>query len=101
VAAVFASDTGEAVVQDASIEITVNHPFDMGTKKTILFGKTVVIDLFKSLKMIFTTLIILRFLWLSGAIFRRDVRHDWKEAWIPAGVDFPEEIFPGTRSRSP
>lgn len=67
-AAVFASDPGEAMAQDAAIEKTVNHPFDVGTKEAILFGKTVVIDLFKRLKMILDTLIILRFLWLSRAI---------------------------------
>ena len=58
-AAVFASYPGEAVMEDAAIEITVNHPFDIGTKKAIPFGKTVVVNLFKSLEMILNTLIIL------------------------------------------
>ena len=48
----FASDPGEAVMEDAAIKITVNHPFDIGTKKAIPFGKTVVVNLFKSLEMI-------------------------------------------------
>ena len=68
-AAVFASHPGEAIMEDAAIEVTVNDPFDIRTQKTILFGKTVVVDLFKSLEMIFNTLIILRFLWLARAIF--------------------------------
>jgi predicted DCC family thiol-disulfide oxidoreductase YuxK len=75
-AAVFASDPGKAVMEDAAIEVTVNDHFDIRTKKAILFGKTVVIDLFKSLKMILHTLKILRFPWLSRAIYRRDVGHD-------------------------
>ena len=57
--AVFASNSGKAVMEDAAIEVTVNNHFDIRTQKTILFGKTVVIDLFKSLKMILNTLIIL------------------------------------------
>jgi len=51
VAAVFAPDSGEAVMEDAAIKVTVNDHFDIRTKKAILFRKTVVIDLFKSLKM--------------------------------------------------
>jgi hypothetical protein len=76
VAAVFASDPGESVIEDAAIEITVNDHFDIRTKKAILFGKTVVINLFKSLKMILNALIILRFRWLPRAIYRRDIGHE-------------------------
>ena len=75
-AAVFASDSGEAIMEDAAIEITANNQFDIGTKETILFGKTVIVDLFKSLKMLLNTLIILRYLWFPRAIFRRDVGHN-------------------------
>ncbi len=69
-------DPGKAVMEDAAIEVTVNNLFDIRTQKTILFGKTVVIDLSKSLEMILNTLIILRFLWLARAIYRRDIGHD-------------------------
>ena len=41
---------GEAVVEDAAIEVTVDDHFDIRTKKAILFGKTVVVDLLKFLK---------------------------------------------------
>ncbi len=74
-AALFASDPGEAVMKDAAIEITVNQPFDIGTKKAIPFGKTVVVNLFKSLEMIHNTLIILRILWLARTINRRNIEH--------------------------
>lgn len=74
-AAVFASHPGEAFMEDAAIEITVNDPFDIRPQKTVMFGKTVVVDLFKSLKMIFNTLKIFRFLWLSRAIYRKDIGH--------------------------
>ena len=67
-ATIFASHPGKTIMQDAAIEITKNDHFDIRTKKTILFGKTVVVNLFKSLKMILNTLIILRFLWLSRVI---------------------------------
>jgi len=36
----------------------------------------IIVYLLKSLKMILNTLIILRFLWLSRAVYRRDVGHD-------------------------
>ena len=48
-------------------ELLITH-FDIRRKKAILFGKTVVVNLFKSLEMILNTLIILRFLWLSRSI---------------------------------
>ena len=67
-AAVFASNSGEAVMEDAAIEVTVDDHFDIRRKKAILFGKTVVVNLFKSLEIILNTLIILRFLWLSRSI---------------------------------
>ena len=75
-AAIFASQPGIAVMEDAAIEITLNDHCSIRTQKTVMFGKTVVVDLFKSLKMIFNTLIILRFLWLSRAIYGGDVAHD-------------------------
>ena len=34
----------------AAIEVTVDDHFDIRTKKAILFGKTVVVDLLKFLK---------------------------------------------------
>jgi hypothetical protein len=89
--AVFASDSGEAVMEDATIEVTVNDHFDVRTKKSILFGKTVVVNLFKSLEMILNTLIILRFLWLSRAIYGGDVGHDRFSLGSQSGM--PDKIY--------
>ena len=63
-------------MEDAAIEVAIDDLPHIRPKKTILFGKAVVVNLFKSLKMILNTLIILRFQWLSRAICRRDVGHD-------------------------
>ena len=52
-------DPGKAVMENAAIEVTVNDHFGIRTKKAILFGKTVVINLLESLKMTLNTLIIL------------------------------------------
>jgi len=60
-------------MENAAIKVTVNHPFDIGTKKAILFGKTVVVNLFKSLEMILNALIIWRLLWLSRSVYGGDV----------------------------
>ena len=46
-------------------------PFEIGTKKNILFGKTVVVNLFNSLEIILNALIIFRVLWLLRAIYKR------------------------------
>jgi hypothetical protein len=57
-AAVIASDPGEAVMEDAAIEITINYLFNIRTKKTILFGKTVVVNLLELFKMVLNALVI-------------------------------------------
>ena len=49
--------------------------------KTRLFGKTIVVNLFKSVKMILNTLIIWRFLWLLQEICRRDFGHGPSQSW--------------------
>ena len=90
-AAVFASDPGESVMENAAIEITVNDHFDIRTKKTILLGKTVVVNLFKYLKMILNTLIIQRLLWLARSIYRRNVGHD--RFSFKSGSRIPNEIY--------
>jgi len=91
VTAVFASNPGEAVMENAAIEVTVNDPFDIRTKKSILFGKTVVVNLFKSLKMLLNALIILRVLWFSMAIYRRDIGHVRFSVGSKSGM--PDKIY--------
>jgi hypothetical protein len=90
-AAVFASDPGEAVVENAAIEVTADDHFDIRTKKDILFGKTIVVNLFKSLKMILNTPIVLGFLWLSRAIYGRDIGHD--QFSFGSQSRMPDEIY--------
>ena len=58
-AAVFASDPGKAVMEDSAIEVSVNDPFDIRTKKAILFSETVVVDVFQRFKVVFNALVIL------------------------------------------
>jgi hypothetical protein len=82
VAAVFASDPGEAVVEDAAIEVTVDDHFDIRTKKAILFGKTVVIDPLKFLEVIFNASIILGVLRFPGAVYGSNVRHNLSTSWL-------------------
>jgi hypothetical protein len=43
--AVFTLHTGETVVQVAAVEVSVNHPSDLGPPKSILPGVMLVIDL--------------------------------------------------------
>jgi hypothetical protein len=57
-------------MDDAAIEKTINYQVDIRTKKKILFGETVVINLFKSLKIILKRLII------PSVCFARGVREE-------------------------
>jgi hypothetical protein len=46
-------------VEDAAIQIAVDHLFHIGTEETVLGGKALVIDLLKFLKMILNAMVIL------------------------------------------
>ena len=58
-AAIATSDTGKAIMQDAAIQVSVNHLPDIGAEKAAFFGKMIFVNLFQGLKMIFHALIIL------------------------------------------
>jgi hypothetical protein len=60
--AVSASDTSKSIMQDAAIEIAVNHLLNMMAKKAVMLLKALLIDLLKYFKMVFDTLIMLRLL---------------------------------------
>jgi hypothetical protein len=90
-AAVFASNSGEAVMENAAIEVTVDDHFDIRRKKAILFGKTVVVNLFKSLVMILNTLIILRIMWFTWLINWRRVGHG--PFFLKRDEDMPDSLY--------
>ena len=50
---ILAFNAGKAVVEDATIKITVNNLLHIWPKKTVLLGKTLVINLLKRLEMVF------------------------------------------------
>ena len=62
-------------MEDATIKITVNDLFHIGSEKAILLSKTLIIDPLKFFKVILNALIILRFLGFSRAIYGGDVGH--------------------------
>ena len=98
VATVFAFNAGETIVEDAAIEVTANDHFDIRAKKTISFGKTVVVNLFKSLKMILNALVILGILRFARAVCGRNIRHALNASWLTGGGGFLGCACPGTRS---
>lgn len=75
---VTASHSSKAVVEDATIKVAVNYLSYIWAEKAIQTGKALIIDLFKFFKMILNTLIVLRVLRFSRAIYRRDVGHGLK-----------------------
>ena len=67
-AAIPAFHPGKAVVEDAAVEVPVNHLFHIGSEKAILLGKAIVIDPLQFFKMVLYTLIILGVLWFAGLV---------------------------------
>ncbi|PIP48345.1 MAG: hypothetical protein COX16_01295 [Deltaproteobacteria bacterium CG23_combo_of_CG06-09_8_20_14_all_51_20] len=57
-ATVAAPDTGEAIMQNAAIEKPVNNLSHIRLEEPILFRKTLVLDLFKSLEVVLHALIV-------------------------------------------
>ena len=57
-------------MQDAAVQVSIDDLLYVGPKKTILFGKALIIDLLQRLKVVFNALIILRLLRLAGPIDR-------------------------------
>ena len=47
VTAISTSDTGKPTAKDATIKVAVNYLSYIGAEKAILFGKALIIDLFK------------------------------------------------------
>jgi len=66
---------GKAIIQDATIKVTINHLLHIGPEEAILPGKGFIIDLSRGFKMFFKTLIISRFLRFAGPINSRSTGH--------------------------
>ena len=69
-------DPGKAIVQDATIEITVNDPFYIRTEEALFVGKALIIDLLQGFEMVLTTLIILRVLGFARLVYGRGRGHN-------------------------
>lgn len=50
---------GKSIFQDSTVKVAVYDVFHIRPQKAILLGEAIIIDLFKCLKVIFDTLIIL------------------------------------------
>ena len=70
VTAVSTFDPCKAIMEDASVQETVNHLFHIGPEKAVPGCEPIVIGLLQRLKVILNTLIVLRLLWLSGPVDR-------------------------------
>ncbi len=76
-AAVLASHTGKAVMQNPAVQVTVNHLLDIRTIKSILPLKLVLIDLLERFKMVLNALVIWSALGIALPVnrFRHEYRH--------------------------
>jgi len=73
--AIFAFNTGKAIMEDATVKITINDLSHIGPEKAILLGKVLIVDLFQRFKIVLNALIILRVLWFAGLVYGRRVGH--------------------------
>jgi hypothetical protein len=72
-------DPYEAIMEDATVKITINDLSDIGPKKAILLGKALIPAAagVKRLEMVFNKLVILRILWFTRKIYGRGIGHGW------------------------
>jgi hypothetical protein len=63
-------------VQDAAIQVAIDHLPCVGTEEAIFRCKALVIDLLQRFKIILNSLVVLAFLWFSGLVYGRGVGHE-------------------------
>ncbi len=77
VTAIFTSNPGKAVFQNAAVQIAVNDLFDVGAKETVLSFEPPVIDRLEGFKMVLHALVIGRVLGIALSVygFRHESSH--------------------------
>jgi len=98
-AAVFAPDSGETIVEDAAIKITIDDLLNISTQEAVLGREPLVIDLLEFLKVILNASVMQGILWFPRTVCGRNVRDEPKAFWIVAEIDFPGCAYPGILCR--
>jgi hypothetical protein len=88
-AAILAPDPGEAVVEDAAIQVAVDHVFHISAEKAVPRVETLVVDPLKFLKMILNASVILGILQATRAVNRRPVGH----RMFPSSKEVPDREY--------
>ena len=57
--AIFAFNTGKAIMDDATVKIAISDLPHIGPEKAILLGKALIVDLFPRFKIVLKALVIL------------------------------------------
>jgi hypothetical protein len=81
-------------MEDAAIKIAVNDLAHVGSKKAILFGKAIIVNLLQRFEMILHALIILRILLLARTINGRTIGH-----WLFSPIMRMQQYHHGPYSR--
>ena len=89
--AIFAFNTGKAIMEDATVKIAINDLSHIGPEKAILLGKALIVDLFQRFKIVLNALIILRVLWFTWLISGRRVGHGL--FFLKQDKDMPDSIY--------
>jgi hypothetical protein len=87
--AIFAFNTGKAIMEDATVKIAINDLSHIGPEKAILLA--LIVDLFQRFKIALNALIILRVLWFTWLINGRRVGHGL--FFLKQDEDMPDSLY--------
>ena len=77
--AVVTPDTCKAIMEYAAIKVAIDNLSHIGPKKSILLGKTVIVNLLELFKMILNALVVRCVLGLALSVYR--LRHGMSHPW--------------------
>lgn len=89
--AIFAFNTGKAIMEDATVKIAINDLSHIGPEKAILLGKALIVDLFQRFEIVLNALIILRVLWFTWLINGRRAGHGL--FFLKQDEDIPDSLY--------
>jgi hypothetical protein len=79
VAIISTRDTGKAMTKDTAIKVTIDHLSHIGPRKSILLGKTFIVNLLKLFEMFFNALVVRCALGIALSVYR--LRHGMSHPW--------------------
>ena len=76
---VITTNSGETMIKDTAIKVTIDHLSHIGPRKSILLDKTVLVNLLKLFKMVLNALVVRCALGIALLVYR--LRHGMSHPW--------------------